>query len=140
MTHDQILLVRDSWSAVAASSATFTTIFYNRLFEIDDSAARLFADADMPSQRKKLAQVLAITINALDNPDTLLPAVAALGKRHAEYGVEDHHFDSVGEAMIGSLGDLLGDRFTPAVQGAWLEAYTLVAAVMRRALLRAAVP
>jgi hemoglobin-like flavoprotein len=140
MTPDQILLVRSSWPAVAADADALTTHFYARLFEIDDSAARLFTGIDMASQRKKLAQALAVVVKVLDDPDQLLPAVAALGKRHANYGVEHHHFDSVGEALITALGAILGDMFVPELQAAWTEAYTLVASVMRRALIRAAVP
>ncbi|HMA23783.1 MAG TPA: globin family protein [Gemmatimonadaceae bacterium] len=140
MTPDQILLVRSSWPAVAADADALTTHFYARLFEIDDSAARLFAGTDMATQRKKLAQSLAVVVKALDDLDQLLPAVAALGKRHAHYGVEQHHFDSVGEALIAALGAVLGDGFSSDVHAAWGEAYGLVASVMRRALIRAAVP
>ena len=61
-------------------------------------------------------------------------------KRHVHYGVEDHHFDSVGEALIDALHAMLGAGFTSDVQAAWLEAYTLVASVMRRALIRTATP
>jgi hemoglobin-like flavoprotein len=139
MTPDQILLVRSSWPAVAADADALTIHFYARLFAIDDSAARLFAGIDMASQRKKLAQALTVVVKVLDDPDQLLPAVAALGKRHANYGVEHHHFDSVGEALVAALGAVLGDRFVPELQAAWTEAYTLVASVMRRALIRAAV-
>jgi hemoglobin-like flavoprotein len=140
MTPDQILLVRSSWPAVAADADALTTHFYARLFEIDDSAARLFAHVDMGSQRKKLAQALAVVVKVLDDPDQLLPAVAALGKRHAHYGVEHHHFDSVGEALIAALAATLGDGFSSDLHAAWAEAYALVASVMRRALIRAAVP
>jgi hemoglobin-like flavoprotein len=131
--------VRSSWPAVAADADALTIHFYARLFAIDDSAARLFAGIDMATQRKKLAQALAVVVKVLDDPDQLLPAVAALGKRHANYGVEHHHFDSVGEALVAALGAVLGDRFVPELQAAWTEAYTLVASVMRRALIRAAV-
>ena len=140
MTPDQVLLVRSSWRAVAADSETLATHFYARLFEIDDSAARLFAGVDMASQRKRLAQALAVVVDALHDLDSLLPAIAALGKRHANYGVEHHHFDSVGEALVGALGAVLGAEFTLDVQTAWTDAYALVASVMRRALIRAAAP
>ena len=90
------------------------------------------------TQRKRLAQALAVVVNALHDPDTLLPAIAALGKRHANYGVEHHHFDSVGEALVSALGAVLGAEFTLDVQTAWTDAYALVASVMRRALIRSA--
>jgi hemoglobin-like flavoprotein len=138
MNSQQILLVRSSWPSVAANADALTTRFYSRLFEIDDGAARLFAGVDMTAQRAKLAQALAVVVKALDDPDRLLPPIAALGKRHAHYGVEFHHFDSVGEALLGALGDSIGDEFTSDVRAAWADAYAFVASVMRRALIRAA--
>ena len=89
------------------------------------------------AQRKKLAQSLAVVVAALDDPDSLLPAVSALGKRHTHYGVEHHHFDSVGEALLTALGTTLGAAYTQEIHDAWAEAYALVAAVMKRALVRA---
>jgi len=140
MTPDQIRLVRASWPIIATNADACTRSFYKHLFEIDDSAARLFAGVDMTLQRKRLEQTLAVVVHALDDPDSLLPAVAALGKRHATYGVEDHHFDSVGEALLSALTETLGDSFGADVRTAWSDAYALLAAVMRRALIRAKSP
>ena len=138
MTPDQILLVRSSWSLIADSADALSLRFYTVLFAIDQSAARLFTGVDMAEQRKKLVQTLAVVVRALDDVDSLLPAVAALGKRHARYGVEHHHFESVGEALLQAFSDTLGDAFTLDMRVAWAEAYALVASVMRRALTRAA--
>ena len=140
MNSEQTLLVRSSWPAVAANADMLTVRFYETLFEIDDSAARLFAGIDMTTQRTRLAQALAVVVNSLDDPDRLLPAIAALGKRHAHYGVESHHFDSVGQALLVALADSLGEEFNPDVRRAWTDAYALVASVMRRALIRAGQP
>lgn len=130
--------MRDSWAAAAANADALTTSFYANLFEIDPSAARLFAGVDMDAQRTKLAQALAVVVHALDDPDRLLPPLAALGKRHTRYGVEPHHFDSVGAALLRALASTLGSAFTADVHDAWARAYGLVAAVMRRALERTA--
>jgi len=140
VTSEQIRLVRTSWPVVATNADVCTRSFYKHLFEIDESAARLFAGVDMALQRKRLEQTLAVVVRALDDPDSLLPAVAALGKRHATYGVENHHFDSVGEALLSALGDTLGDGFGADVRTAWSDAYVLLASVMRRALIRAKSP
>ena len=50
-----------------------------------------------------------------------------LGERHADYGVADAHYDTVGEALIWTLGQGLGDDFTDEVKNAWLTTYTLLA-------------
>ena len=138
MTPDQVFLVRSSWPLVAQRAGQFTTSFYEHLFVIDDSAARLFTGVDMEAQRTKLAQTLGVVVHALDDLDRLMPAIAALGKRHARYGVSPHHFDSVGEALIHAFSDTLGDTFTAELRAAWTVAYALVASVMERALTRSA--
>jgi hemoglobin-like flavoprotein len=137
MNYDQISLIRGTWPAVAAKADALTATFYARLFEIDGDAAKLFAHVDMAGQRKKLAQSLAVVVASLDDPDSLLPAISALGKRHTHYGVEHHHFDSVGEALLTALGTTLGPDYTQEIHDAWANAYALVAAVMKRALVRA---
>src|SRR5262249_21454600 len=123
MTSDQILLVRSSWSKIAERADVFTARFYDRLFSIDDSAARLFTGVEMTVQQWKLAQTLGVVVQALDDLDTLLPAVAALGTRHTRYGVQPHHFESVGRALLQAFGDTLGDGFTADARAAWTEAY-----------------
>lgn len=137
MHSNQIALIRETWPTIAASADALTATFYARLFEIDEGAAKLFAHVDMGAQRKKLAQTLAVVVHALDDPDSLLPAVAALGKRHTHYGVEPHHFDSVGEALLTALGTTLGASYNQQIHDAWADAYALLAAVMKRALVRA---
>jgi hemoglobin-like flavoprotein len=121
---------------IAGQADTLTARFYEHLFAIDDTAARLFTGVDMAAQRQKLAQTLAVVVKALDDVDRLLPAVAALGKRHTHYGVEDRHFDSVGEALLLALSDTLGAAFSIELRTAWAVAYALIASVMRRALVR----
>ena len=136
VTSEQIVLVRTSWPLIAERADALTSRFYEHLFVIDDTAARLFTGVDMAAQRMKLAQTLAVVVKALDDVDRLLPAVAALGKRHAQYGVEDRHFDSVGEALLQAFSDVLGGAFTPELRAAWTDAYALISSVMRRALIR----
>src|SRR5215472_14615978 len=121
MNSDQITLIRGTWPTVSANADALTATFYARLFEIDESAAKLFMHVDMGAQRKKLAQTLAVVVAALDDPDSLLPAVSALGKRHTHYGVEQHHFDSVGEALLTALGSTLGPDYTTAIHDAWAD-------------------
>ena len=137
VTEDQAKLVRSSWHVVRQRADLLTAAFYARLFEIDQSAARLFAGVDMAAQRAKLARALELMVETLDDTDALLPFVAALGKRHAHYGVEDHHFESVGQALIAALGETLGSALDSDTRAAWIDAYAIVASVMRRALIRA---
>ncbi|MFL5542728.1 MAG: globin family protein, partial [Longimicrobiaceae bacterium] len=106
--------------------------FYGRLFELDPSLRPMFR-GDLEEQGKKLMQMITVVVRGLDRLDQLVPAVEALGRRHAGYGVRDSHFDTVAAALLWTLGQGLGDAFTAPVKAAWTEAYTLLATVMKRA-------
>ena len=132
MTPESKRLVQESWTLVEPIAETAAALFYGRLFELDPSLRPMFR-GDMREQEKKLMQTLAVVVRGLDRLDQLVPAVEALGRRHAGYGVRDEHYDTVAAALLWTLGEGLGDAFTPAVKAAWTEAYTLLATVMQRA-------
>ncbi len=133
LSADQRRLVQDTWAQVVPIADTAAEMFYDRLFELDPSLRKLFKSADMPEQRRKLMQTLGVAVNAIDRPDQLVPTLEDLGRRHVGYGVEDRDYDTVGEALLWTLGRGLGDAFTPAARDAWAQTYSLVAGVMRRA-------
>lgn len=133
MTGEQIRLVRVTWLEVAPIADTAARLFYGRLFESDPEIQRLFAHADMDQQRAKLLRTLTVAVGALDKLETIRPALENLGRRHVGYGVEDRHYDLVGAALLWTLQEGLGDRYTAAVREAWTAAYSTLAAIMRDA-------
>jgi hemoglobin-like flavoprotein len=56
-----------------------------------------------------------------------------LGERHVQYGVQPHHYDIVGAALLWTLAQGLGKHFTSEVEEAWTAAYTLLANTMQEA-------
>lgn len=133
MDAQQKELVQKTWAMVVPISDTAADLFYGRLFEMDPAIKPMFAKTDMKKQGKMLMQALSLTVKGLDAPDKLIPVLEDLGRRHTKYGVHDAHYDTVGGALLWTLEKGLGDAFTPAVKGAWTEAYTLVASVMKSA-------
>jgi hemoglobin-like flavoprotein len=130
MTPAQVDMIRTSWTAVEPIGDVAATLFYDRLFELDPALRRLFARTDMAQQKKILIQTLTVVVKSLDRLDQLVPAIEALGRRHAGYGVRAEHYDTVGAALLWTLGQGLGDGFTPELEAAWTEAYTTLASVM----------
>jgi hemoglobin-like flavoprotein len=130
MTPTQIARIRDSWAVVEPIADTAAGLFYGRLFELDPTIERLFRRTDMAGQRKILMQTLTVVVKSLDRLDQIVPAVQALGRRHAGYGVRESHYETVGAALLWTLEQGLGDRFTSPVRGAWSEAYGILAGVM----------
>ena len=133
-------LLKTTWAKVAPISDVAAALFYDRLFTLDPSLQRMFANADMKEQRRKLMQALAAVINGIDNLGALVPTLENLGKNHVRYGVTDRHYDTVGAALLWTLEQGLKEAWTPAARSAWTVAYTTVATVMRSAAAKVAEP
>ena len=132
MTPDRRQLVTESWKQLAPNAALVGQIFYRRLFEIDPSLRPMFTASMMDEQIRKLTTMLDLIVHWLDVPERLVPVLKQLGARHSTYGVQDEHYSKVGSALIGTLEEGLGDKFTPELRGAWTEAYMLISSLMRR--------
>lgn len=129
MTPRQIQLVRETFAAVEPIADTAATIFYRRLFDLDPDLRALFP-SDLTAQRRNLMQTLTVVVRNLDRLEGIVPAVEALGRRHAGYRVRADDYETVGAALLDTLEEGLADAFTPEVRAAWTAAYGLLASVM----------
>lgn len=127
-----ISLVQSTFQQVVPIAGTAASLFYTKLFELDPSLRPLFK-SDITEQGKKLMQMIGVAVNGLNNLDALVPAVEQLGARHVGYGVQDSHYDTVGTALLWTLNKGLAEDFTPEVEAALTEVYTLLAGVMKEA-------
>ena len=133
MSPEAIELVQLSFAKVKPIAPAAGALFYKNLFEIAPELRPLFK-ADVSDQGRKLMDMLAIAVGMLRQPQRLEEAVAQLGTRHAAYGVQEAHFKPVGEALIRTLEQGLGDDFTPQVKMAWLSMYKEVVEIMGQSL------
>jgi len=132
VTSAQKTLVQNSFVDIATIADDAAVLFYQRLFELDPSLRQMFR-GDMTEQRKKLMQMLTAAVKGLDHLDRLVPVVQDLGRRHTGYGVQESHYETVGEALLWTLEMGLGRNFTPEVKEAWTAVYTLLATTMKDA-------
>lgn len=132
LTQAQIALVQNSFAVVAPIADDAAALFYRRLFEIDPTLKAMFK-SDMAEQRRHLMQMLSAAVKGLNHIERLIPVVEDLGRRHVNYGVEEHHYDTVGNALLWTLEKGLGAAFTPDVREAWATVYGLLASTMARA-------
>lgn len=132
MNTHQITLVEDSFALVLPIVDVAAALFYERLFELDPTLRRMFP-SDLKDQGRKLMTMINVAVNSLRRLETIVPAVQALGRRHVHYGVKDEHYAVVGSALLWTLRQGLGDRFTAETEQAWTEVYTTLASVMQAA-------
>jgi hemoglobin-like flavoprotein len=137
LTPEQVTLVRETWSQVVPISDKAAELFYGKLFELDPALKPMFT-GDMTEQGQKLTRMIGIAVDGLDKLDEIIPAVQDLGVKHLGYGVMNSHYDTVGEALLWTLGQGLGDAFTTGVMSAWNDVYTLLANTMKDAAREAA--
>src|SRR5689334_11825260 len=103
MSPQEKALVKETWQRLTPMADAAARLFYDRLFEIDETARSLFAAVDMEEQRQKLIHTLAVVVQSLDHLEDLVPTLAGLGRRHMRYGVTDSHYESVGAALLWTL-------------------------------------
>lgn len=132
LTEKEIEMVQESWEKCVPIADKAAELFYGKLFELDPSVRPLFT-TDIKEQGKKLMTMITTAVRSLKKLDTIVDAVQQMGVRHGAYGVKDEHYDTVGAALIWTLGQGLGDDFTDEVEAAWVKVYTLLATVMKDA-------
>lgn len=129
MTKDQIALMQKSWARVLPMKAQVGMIFYGKLFEAAPQVRHLFKD-DVSAQAGKLVMILGYVVAKLNHMEELLPEVKKLGERHRHFGAEPAHYEVVGQCLIETLEEGLGNDWTPEVRDAWVTAYNTLKNVM----------
>lgn len=132
MTPSQIKLIQSSFAKVRPIAGTAGALFYERLFSLDPALRPMFK-GDIAEQSRKLMLTLETVVDSLNDLDAIVPDVRALGIRHKAYGVKDRDYGTVGEALLWTLEQGLGEAFTPETREAWTAAYMLIAQTMQDA-------
>ena len=75
-------------------------------------------------------EIMQVMVAGILSNESILPVVRELGNRYREYGVEVGDYAAVAEALMWTLEQKLGDRFTPDIRNAWVNFYALIAESM----------
>lgn len=129
MTSREIALVQESFRKIVPIADHVAALFYVRLFELNPSLRQL-VNGDMPGRGRQLVRLLGSTVGALQDIDTLRPAIRRLGARRAFHGTRDEDYAVTGTALLWTLEKVLGPEFTPPVRAAWTRFYVVLASAM----------
>jgi len=132
MTPMDRIRVQETFEAVKPIADQAAALFYGRLFEIGPEMKPMFK-GNMEEQGRKLMKMLTIAVAGLNDLGMLVPAVQKLGQGHVAYGVRPEHYPKVGEALLWTLEQGLGDAFTPEVKESWNKVYGILADTMMAA-------
>ena len=133
MTDAEIRLVKQSWKTLRAIDPLIVgDLFYSKLFIANPSLRNMFPKK-MDEQYTKLMDMLSVIIARLDRMDELNEDIAAMARRHVHYGVRPAHYKLVGNALLWTLRQGLGQDWTIDLEQAWTKCYSNLADTMMRA-------
>ena len=130
MNAEQINFVKASYAKIEAVAEETAVLFYVKLFDLNPGLQKLFK-GDIRLQGLKLMQTIGLAVAALDRLDEIVPAIRAMGARHAVYGVKDRDYETVACALLWTLEKALKNDFTVETKAAWTEVYNLLAQTMK---------
>jgi hemoglobin-like flavoprotein len=131
---EQIALVQESLRQVLPDADASGVMLYERIFALTPDTRGLFP-SDIRPHASRLAAAVKAAVDGLDDFEVMAPFFVGLGGRHLRYGVCPRHFDAVGEAVLSTLEEKMGDSFTPQVGDAWAAAWGVIAAAIMRGML-----
>jgi hemoglobin-like flavoprotein len=129
LTAREVAGVRATLELAERERVALAAAFYARLFALDPAVRELFK-SDMAEQGRKLLEMLDAIADGLDRPDALVGRLEDLGRRHAGYGVRPEDYATLGAALMSTLAEVLGDRFSEEARRGWLALYGSVSAAM----------
>ncbi|WP_186382317.1 globin domain-containing protein [Amycolatopsis rhizosphaerae] len=127
-----VRLIRDSWVKAEPYLPEVTQFFYGMLFTLAP-ATRDFFPINMEVQRNRMVRALVHVVQMVDQPEDLVPFLRQLGRDHRKFGVVPKHYEAIGTALLAAMKTQLGPDWTPEVERAWAEAFTIVARQMQEA-------
>ena len=126
---EHVRLIQESYRQVEPASDLVATLFFHRLLEIAPEVQPML-QGDMDEQRKQVLIALGLAVASLDRFDDIVPSLKLLGSKYSTIGVEPYHYGAVGEALLWTLNQSLGSRWSPELQDAWTALCTIVAETM----------
>jgi hemoglobin-like flavoprotein len=127
----EIHLIRKNFAEVERQAHVAALVFYRRLFTLEPRLRPLFK-TDIEEQSRKLIEMLAAAVSLLEKPEALTAELETLGERHVNYGVQEAHYAIVGQALLGMLEEVLGDKFDAEAREVWTKLYGFIATAMQR--------
>lgn len=121
--------LEESWRLVAGHGDQVPLRFYGRLFVAHPEVREMFP-LSMATQRDRFVTALGHAVSHVGDLEELTPFLRQLARGHRKFGVRPEHFAVVGEALLATLADFLGEGWTEQLAGDWTTAFQLVASVM----------
>lgn len=132
MNNKQKALVKATVPTLEAAGAILTAHFYKRMLGRHPELKEVFNMGNQANGRQKEALAGAVLAYAkhIDNPLVLMDVLKGIGNKHVSLGIQPEQYAIVGENLIASIAEVLGDAASEELLEAWTVAYNQLAAIM----------
>ncbi|KGW85016.1 NO-inducible flavohemoprotein [Burkholderia pseudomallei] len=132
MTAEQMARVKATAPVLAEHGATITKHFYRRMFGRHPELKNVFNQTHQKtgSQPETLAKAVYAYAANIDNLGALGGAVSRIAHKHASLNIRPEHYPIVGENLLASIVEVLGDAVDADTLEAWRIAYGQLAAIL----------
>lgn len=126
-------LIAESISALAGRENEIVEHFYPLFFERHPEVRELFGEHSVNEREEMVRETLVSVLAHADDEPWLDGNLDAMGRSHAEYGVEGPSYPDYVVAMLDTLDHVRPDGWNSQVREVWARALTRITNVMRRA-------
>lgn len=132
LSEQTITIVKSTAPVLEEHGEALTKHFYKRMFDHNPEVAPLFNPANQfaGSQQRALAAAICAYAANIDNLEVLGGAVELIAQKHASLRIKPEHYPIVGENLLASIREVLGEAATDDIINAWAEAYGFLADIL----------
>ena len=122
-------IVKSTAPVLAEHGVAITSHFYKRMLNNHPELRNVFNSAhqDTGTQPAALAHAVWAYASNIDNLGALTTAVSRIGHKHASLGITPDQYPIVGENLLASIKEVLGDAVNQPLLDAWGAAYQQLA-------------
>lgn len=125
MNTKQIAIIKQTVPVLHEHGEALTRLFYQNLFKNNPEVKQFFNNAHQVkgTQQRALANAICAYAENIENPEVLANAVNLIAHKHVSLGIKAQHYPIVGQNLILTIKELLGDAANDDVIDAWTTAY-----------------
>ena len=132
MNASQKELIKATVPILRTNGNDLISYFYQRMLSNNPELKNIFNMANQASGKQQNAlsgAVLAYAEN-IEDPTVLINTLKSIGNKHVSLNIQPEQYDIVGNHLIGSIKEVLGDLATVELIEAWTCAYNELAQIM----------
>jgi nitric oxide dioxygenase len=131
LSDKSLSVVQVTVPVVAAHADEITAHFYPRMFAAHPELLRVFNQGNQATGEQSKALAASVVAYAVQLIDPEAPpfdhVMRRIAYKHVSLGIRPEQYTVVGEHLLASVGEVLGDAVTPEIAAAWSEVYWLFA-------------